>query len=131
AQRPGRRGAVVPGDRVLPGAAAAGPGGVHGQLRRRAARPAQAGEPEGLVGEDAAVLRPPPEGGAAAGVDGEGYPVPRPRPGDPDDSAAGADDCYALTQPRRGVRQQPGGQPLTVDGRPSGADRTSVVVVTF
>ena len=42
AQRPGRRGAVVPGHRVLPGAAPPGQGGLPVQLQRRAARPAPA-----------------------------------------------------------------------------------------
>src|SRR5262249_17800587 len=69
------RGAVAAGDRVLPGAAAAGQGGVPVQLRRRAARAAQARQPEGLHGADAGVLRPPPARGAAAGADGIGQRV--------------------------------------------------------
>src|SRR5262249_5581857 len=68
--------------RILPGASAAGQGSVPVQLQRRAARPAQEGEPEGLHGAHAAVLRPPSEGGADARVDGQGHSLPGAREGE-------------------------------------------------
>src|SRR5207253_369018 len=80
-QRPGRRGAVVPGDRVLPGPPAARQGGVPAELQRRAARPAAEGDAAGLHPADVPLLRAPPEGQAGPRVDGEGRPVRRPREG--------------------------------------------------
>ena len=61
AERCRRCGAVVPGHRVLPGAAPTGQGGVLLRLQRRAARPAPASRSEGLHHPPAAVLRSFPE----------------------------------------------------------------------
>ena len=74
-QRQGRRGAVVPGHRVLPCVAPPRQRGVHAQLHRRSPQPPQEGQRTGLLDPHEAVLRPPPEGGPDARVDGEGCAV--------------------------------------------------------
>ena len=65
-QRRGRRGAVVSGDRVLLGDAPPRQGGVHVQLQRRAARPAQPRQPEALDRPHGRVLRSLPARQAAS-----------------------------------------------------------------
>ncbi len=78
-QRRGRRGPVVPGDRVQHGDAPPRQGGLHVHLQRRAPRPAQPRQPEALDRAHGRVLRPLPARQAAAGVDGPGRDLPRSR----------------------------------------------------
>ncbi len=78
-QRRRRRGAVVPGDRVLLGDAPARQGSLHVRLQRRAARPAPARQPEALDRAPGRVLRSLPARQAEAGMDGEGRALPRTR----------------------------------------------------
>ena len=62
ARRRGRRGAVVPGDRVLSVAPAGGQGRHPAPVPRRAAPPAEVPEQARLLDQDEAVLRPLPQG---------------------------------------------------------------------
>src|SRR5207237_10017829 len=57
-----------PGDRVLQHAAAAAEAGGDASVQGGEPRAGQAGEPQGLRGADAGVLRPPPDGQAGPGL---------------------------------------------------------------
>src|SRR4029079_4788886 len=74
-QRRGRCGAVVPGNRVLPGATPSRQRSLHVHLQRREAWSTEAHQSEGLHTTPTGILRSLPEGRPRTGVDGKRHPL--------------------------------------------------------